>query len=182
MRFRLASFVLGCALSILGLSLAFAQPKLKPRGGGDQPQTNQPQTNQPQGGATIDRLTPDTTIGLLKQAGYTDLEVYSDNSGNKHVKGKINGQSIAVLHYCEKGTCQFISFVAPLGKQEGVDLNWVNSWNYDKLFAKLSQDKDGNVFFQMECYLFGGVSPNHVVSAGQLFAELIKVLYQYKPS
>ncbi len=177
MRFRFAPFILLCAFALSSMAPAHAQPKLQPRGGGEQPH-NQPQAQ----GGLIDRLTPEVTADLLKQAGYTDLEIYSDNSGNKHVKGKINGQSIAVLHYCEKGTCQFISFVLPLGKQEGVDINWVNSWNYDKLFAKLSQDKEGNIFFQMECYLFGGVSPSHVVSAGQLFAELIKVLYQYKPS
>lgn len=178
MHFRFTRVVLVCAFSILGLALAQAQPKLQPRGGGDQKQENPPAAQ----GGIIEQTSPENTITLLKAAGYTDLEVYSDDKGNKHVKGKVNGQPVAVLHYCEKDVCNFISFVAPLGKQDAVDLKWMNSWNFDKLFAKLSQDKEGNTYFQMECYLFGGVAPAHVTSAGQLFAELIKVLYQYKPS
>ena len=180
MRFRLAPFALICALSIVGMTLAHAQPKLQPRGGGEDKSKGGGQQTQTTGGL-IEKITPDGTIALLKAAGYTDLETYADNQGNKHVKGKINGNAVAIVHYCEKGECQFISFVLPLGKQSNVDINWVNSWNYDKLFGKLSLDKEGNIFFQMECYLFGGVSPAHVTSAGKLFGELIKILYEYKP-
>jgi len=97
------------------------------------------------------------------------------------VRGKVNGQGVVVAHYCDKGVCGFLSFIAPLGKQDAVDSKWMNSWNYDKLFGKLSLDKEGNIYFQMECYLFGGVSPAHVTSAGKLFGELIKILYEYKP-
>lgn len=179
MRNRFARLLLICAVSIMGLALAHAQPKLQPRGGGDE--QKQGGGNPPASGQTIDKTTPDNTLNLLKAAGYTELQIYTDNQGNKHVQGKINGQGVAILHYCDKGVCQFISFVAPLGKQESVDLNWINSWNYDKLFAKLSRDKDGNVYFQMECYLFGGVAPGHITQAGQLFGELLKILYQYKP-
>jgi Putative bacterial sensory transduction regulator len=175
MRFRLAPLTLVCALSIMGTTLAPAQ-KLQPPGVGQPQGENQPQ------GQLIDRPTPESTINLLKQAGYTDLQFYTDNQGNKQVQGKINGQGIAVVHYYEKGVCQqFISFVAPLGKQQGIDLNWINSWNYDKLFAKLSQDNEGNIFVQMDVHLFGGVSPGYVTGSGELFGELIKALYQYQP-
>lgn len=182
MRIRFAPLLLVCAVSLIGLALAQAQPKLQPRGGGGGGGGEQNQGGDQPSGQVIDRTTQDNTLNLLKAAGYTDLKIYSDKQGNKHVQGKINGQGVAVLHYCEKEVCQFISFVAPLGKQDNIDLKWINSWNYDKLFAKLSQDKEGNIYFQMECYLFGGVAPAHITQSGQLFGELIKVLYQYKPS
>jgi hypothetical protein len=145
----------------------------------------QPPGDQPQGetqGNLINRITPESTIDLLKAAGYTELDFYTDDQGNKQVKGKINGQAMVVVHFYEKGAIQqFVSFVAPLGKQQGVDLNWINSWNYNRLFLKLSQDKDGNILAQMDVHFFGGVSPNYITASGELFGEMIKALYQYEP-
>jgi hypothetical protein len=169
MRFRLTALALVCVFSLTG-TVVHAQPKKLPQQGEVATQ-----------GQLIDRTTPDETMNLLKQAGYTDLEKWSDDKGNEQVKGKINDEPVIVFHYYDEGAVKWLSFYAPLGKQPTVDLNYMNSWNFDKLFAKMSQDKEGNTFLQMDIHFFGGASPSFITASGELFGKLIKVLYQYQP-
>jgi hypothetical protein len=187
MRFRLGFLLCVFAVWVMGTTLVHAEERQRHHSGNLQqvqliekqlrPRAGQPQVDV----KVIDRITPELTMSLLEQAGYTDLELI-ELSGQQQVKGKINEQPVVVLHKCDKdGVCQILSFVAPLGKQQAVDLSWVNSWNLDKMLARLALDDQGNTYFQMDIHLFGGVSPNYVATSGAIFGELIKALYQYQP-
>jgi hypothetical protein len=59
-------------------------------------------------------------------------------------------------------------------------MNYMNAWNRDKLYARLYQDKDGNVFFRMDAVLID-VPPQYITRLGQTYALMLKNVYEYKP-
>ena len=167
-----------CAIVLLCAGLAQAQPRIQqptPReGGGGQPQ-------QAPAGGLIQGTTLELTMEMLTLAGFTDVKKYKAQSGSEHVSGKLGETLVSVVHMnCKESKCLTVMFMVFFGKQNSVDMNYMNAWNRDKLYARLYQDKENNVFFRMDVVLWD-VPPQYIARMGQTFALMLKNVYDYKP-
>ena len=173
--------IASAAALVMCAGFAQAQPRIEPppprEGGGGQPQ----QQPAPAGGL-IQGTTLEMTMQMLSQAGFADLKIYKAKSGAQHVAGKLGEAVVSVVHLnCKEGKCLTLMFMVSFGKQGNVDLNYMNAWNRDKLYARLYQDKEGNVFFRMDTVLWD-VPPQYITRMGQTFALMLKNVYEYKPA
>ena len=175
---RLSRLVLGCAMALLTASLAQAQPRIGPPGGGGGGGGGGQPQQQPAAAGLIEGTTPELTARMLQQAEYTDVKVF-EHQGTKHVAGKVAGNDVFVLHhFCQEGSCKAISFVLPFGKQPSISQEYIDAWN-DKTFARLRRSK-GDLFFDMDVFLFGGVTAPYIATAGAVYALRLKELLEFK--
>ncbi|BAT60172.1 hypothetical protein GJW-30_1_02708 [Variibacter gotjawalensis] len=167
--------------AVLGLCL-FASPLVA------QPQIQQPSSpgqpaQQPAagGGALINNVTPEQTAEVLKAAGYSDVEVYTAQSGTKHASGKTQGILVSAIHQnCNEGSCAVVVFFVNFGKQDSVDAAYMNAWHNEKLYSRLYLN-NGNLFFTWSVFL-GDTSMSHLRRSAAIYSNLLKDLQTFKPS
>ena len=79
----------------------------------------------------------------------------------------------------------FLVHVGPaenlLGKQQSIDLKWLNAWNAEKVFGRTYMDKEGNIVFDVAIHLWGSPSPNYIVQSADLFGVMLKSLFEFQP-
>jgi hypothetical protein len=128
-------------------------------------------------------ITPEITMQVLRVAGYQDPEIITIQNG-RHVKAKVQGQNMAVLHQnCENNICKTATFVIYYSQQQGIDINWVNAWNAQKRYTKLSIDaSNGALAYEMDVHFFGdGVTATHFRDSAVLFGQMTKALLEFQP-
>jgi len=176
-RVMLACAVVGAAL--FQPSLGQAQPQIQPPrpgggggGGGGQPAMLGPLLQ----GAVLDQ-----TVQALKDAGYTEVEIYTARSGAKHVSGKVDGLLVSAIHlHCKDDKCPALAFVFNFGQQDTIDAAYMNSWNLARLYARLYKDKEGSLILQQDVLVFD-VPLVYIKHTAQMYARLLKEVMQYKP-
>jgi hypothetical protein len=128
-------------------------------------------------------VTLEQTLAMLKEAGYTDVEIYTAKSGRKHVSGKIQGMLVGALHqHCnESYVCPALSFSTFFGQQETIDAAYMNAWNRQKLYARLFKETNGDLYLQQDV-LVHEVPLIYIKHAAQMYGYLIRDLLQFKPS
>lgn len=178
MRLNLTGIALGCAFGLLASGLAEAQPRISPPGGGGG--GGQPQT-QPQQGGIINGTTVELTASMMRDAGYTDVQFF-EHQGRKHVRAKAGETPVIVIHdNCKEETCVVISFTVFFGEQRTIDANYINGWNQTKRWCKLYRAKNGHLVFDMDAFI-AGVQPEYVKAMSIIFANMLKQLFEFKPS
>jgi hypothetical protein len=180
MRLRLSSLILGCAALALAGGLANAQPRIQPAPGGGGGGGGQQQAS-PAG--LITKITAEQTAEIMTKAGYTDVKIINGNQGTRHVGGKAGETPVFAIHAgCENGACSTVTFTVYFGKQESIDLNYMNAWHTAWRFTKLYRDKDNDIVFDMDVPLLTGVTPDYFTSASILFVNMLKKVMEFKPS
>lgn len=172
---------------------AMAQPRInQPSQGGGAPSGGGPGGGPGGGGAPAQQssgsplltgVTPEISVQVLRAAGYQDVEIVTLQNA-RHVKAKVQGQNMALLHQnCEGNVCKSATFVIYYNQQQGIDINWVNAWNAAKRFTKLSIDKNnGSLSYEMDVHFFGdGVSATHFRDSAALFGQMTKALLEFQP-
>jgi hypothetical protein len=182
MKARFAALVAAPLIAAGLASAAQAQPRIQPPG--QQPQQPSQASPSPggQAGNLISRTTAEASAPLLQQApGVTNVSVVTIE-GKRHLRAEAHGMPFVVFHQqCDANGCPSITFIAPFGKQAGITLEWMNSWNFDKRFTKLSRDADGDIYFSMDAHFFGGVSPDYIRQSAAVFAVMVKAVMEYTP-
>jgi hypothetical protein len=178
---RIAGTVLFCALFPILLSLAQAQPKLQPRPGNPPPT---PSLQAPAGGG-LDGVAAnmETVLPLIQRAsGFSNVEIVSGNNNYRAIRAQILQTTVIIgPEICKDGICRGLVFFANLGKQQSIDLNWLNAWNAQKVFGRTYMDKEGNIVFDMAVHLWGGPSPNYIIQSADLYAVMLKALFEFQP-
>src|SRR4051812_20073860 len=181
MRRRVARAILSCVVLPLLLSLAQAQPKLQPRPSPAQ----SPQEVQAPGTPTIDSIAAnmESVLPLIKVApGFSNVEIVTGNNNYRAIRAQINQTTIiAGPEICKDGRCKGLVFFANLGKQQSIDLNWLNAWNSEKVFGRAYMDKEGNIVFDLAVHFWGGVNPRFVTESADLYASALKSLFEFQP-
>ena len=183
MRRRVAGAILSCALFPLLLSLAQAQPKLQPRPSPPAPQ-QQPAVPAPVAG-TIETIAQnmESVLPLIKAAsGYTNVEMVTGDNNYRAVRAQINQTTVIIgPEICKEGKCRALAFFANFGKQQSIDLSWLNAWSSQTIFGKTYIDKQGNIIFSMPIHFWGGVSPRYVTESADLFSAVLKSAFEFQP-
>jgi hypothetical protein len=179
MTLRLSGILLGCALGLTVAGHADAQPRLQPPGGQPQQQP-QSQPQQPAGGI-INGTTVELTARMMTEAGYTDVQ-FLEHQGRRHVRGKAGETPVIVIHdNCQNENCVVISFTVFFGEQRTIDAAYMNAWNQNKRWCKLYRAANGNLVFDMDAFV-AGVQPEYVKAMSVIFANMLKQLFEFKPS
>jgi hypothetical protein len=186
------------ALGVLVSADAIAQPRIQQQpaqGGGAGPGGGGPgggpgggggaaPQQQSSGAPLLAGTTPEISQQVLRAAGYADLEIITIQNA-RHLKGKVQGQNMALLHQnCENNICKTATFVIYYNQQQGIDINWVNAWNQQKRFTKLSIDpSNSSLTYEMDVHFFGdGVSATHFRDSAVLFSQMTKALLEFQPN
>jgi hypothetical protein len=86
-------------------------------------------------------------------------------------------------HYsCENSVCRSLQFIVNFGPQQSIDLDWINAWNREKRFAKVTRNKRNAVSLEMDIHFYGGTTAAFIEESAKLFAELLKQVLEFKPS
>jgi hypothetical protein len=164
-------------MAVAMAGIVHAQPQIGPPGGGGGG-GGQPA---PSSTGIINGTTADLTASAMQEAGFTDVRVVESN-GVKHVVGKAGETPVVALHmYCKEGTCLAISYMVFFGEQTSIGWDYVNAWNSRNTFARLSRNSKNNLVFDYDVLLIGGVTAQYIKTAGMIYAQRLKELFQFKP-
>lgn len=173
---RIAAALAGLGLAFCVAGSAEAQIIMP----GNNPRPAQPQQPQQPAGL-ISAVTQQQLAQLLQPAGLQKVELVTGQGGQKGIKGELNGTPVIVaLSACQADACAMVSYLVLFGQQQ-VDLNFINSFNRDRGFARLVQTKDNSLILAMDTHLIGGVSPANISAQAAVFASAIKNLLEYRP-
>ena len=170
----------GSAVALVSAGLAFAQPKIQPK----QPtQPSQPSQSDSSGEQLINSITPEQTVQILKSTGFTNVEIYTDNSGKKHVKASGDGFNLSVVHQnCKSDGCPFVTYIALFTGDEDHDVKWMNAWNSKVNFVTGFVGANGNLGFSMDVHFWGGVKPEFLGNSGKIFLNKLAQIKDFDPS
>ena len=181
MKGRVTGIVLGCLLGLMLASTANAQPRIQPPGGGGGGGGGGGQQQQQQQGGIINGTNVELTARMMREAGYSDVQ-FIEHQGRKHVSAKIGETPVIVIHdNCQNEKCVVISFTVFFGEQRTIDANYMNAWNQTKRWAKLYRAQNGQLVFDMDAFI-AGVQPEYVKAMSVIFANMLKQLFEFKPS
>lgn len=177
----IAGTIVLCALFPMLVSLAQAQPKLQPR-----PAPPAPAVQSPAGGG-LDGIPAnmESVLPLIQRApGFSNAEIVrgNNNSSYRAIRAQVHDTTVIVgPEICKDGVCRGLVFFANLGKQQSIDLKWLNAWNAEKVFGRTYMDKEGNIVFDVAIHLWGSPSPNYIVQSADLFGVMLKSLFEFQP-
>lgn len=174
---RLSSALVGCAMALMVAGMAEAQPRLQPPGGGG----GGGGPPQQQTGGVIAGTTAEQTAQALQAVGYSDVQ-FLEHEGRRHVRAKAGETPVLVIHdNCEGQVCRVLSFNVFFGEQRTIDASYMNAWNAQKRWAKLYRAQNGHLIFAMDALVMG-VQAQYVNLKASLFANMLKQLFDFKPS
>lgn len=179
MGLKFAGFCLSLALMALVAGPADAQIKLGTPSG----TPSVTPSGSPGGGQTVfSDYSLDQILAMAKASGFEKTEIRENDKKEKYVSGEAHGLRTAVYREkCEGSTCSVVSFYCYFGKQDSVDLKWINEYNRG-YFAKLIQVGEGNLTLEMNVLLYGGVTAEHIERLGKIFVASVKLAIDFKPS
>ena len=171
--------MLACALLVSASSFVQAQPKLQPRGGNSPPAAQTP-------GELIESVPANMELvqGVISKVdAFKDAQILTGQNNYKFVRAQYNQINVFVgPEACQEGNCRSLTFWINLGKQQGVDQNWANAWNAQKIWGRAYLDNDGDFVFDMNIHFWGGTTPKYIAESADLFAVNMKALFEFKPN
>lgn len=187
MKLRFSSVVAGCAAAVMLTSFALAQPRIGGGAGGGGPAGGSPGSGQQQlpgagGGQLIQGTTPELTMQMLQSAGFSALEIFTDEKGQRHVRGTSSDVKMAVWHQnCSGNSCASVTFTAAFAAGGNVDANWINAWNVEYRFIRGYLAQNGNSLFLMDVWL-ANVPASYIAEVGRIWNSVIGNVSRFQPS
>jgi hypothetical protein len=122
----------------------------------------------------VSRMKFEDLASVLTQAGLA-AQVKTGTDGKAYLEFKMkSGSGVAIGTGCKtEGCAGFIIFV--VFDATGLDPNWANDWNVNKLFVRAYTDA-GGLYLEQDVMLLGGVTPAHVVEQFKYFNKLVSPL------
>jgi hypothetical protein len=135
------------------------------------------------GPEVLERIAATRVADMLRGTSES-VEVSTDSYGDPQViVNRGNGVRYAVYFYnCNDGACTSLQFRTYWSMAGKVDANLVNAYNKDKRPGRAYLDKDGDPTFELNVWLDGGVTPDHVAKQHERFLEGIDLLGKRLPS
>ncbi|MGZ8388549.1 MAG: YbjN domain-containing protein [Rhodoplanes sp.] len=125
-----------------------------------------------------DRVTPEQVASILKDAGYR-AEILADKSPQR-IRTGIGGRTVLVALYdCQTKGCSSLQFYAGFRKGPKFNLEYVNEWNSLRRYGKAYLDKDGDLAFEFDVDLDGGVGAHDIQEKIFLFERLLSELEKF---
>lgn len=84
---------------------------------------------------------------------------------------------------CEKdgSGCHGYGLFANFGGNTGIGQDWIDSWNNYRLYVHARKDQNGDLVFQWDVLLLGGLSTDSIAASAQLFKNWVDDSTDYKP-
>ena len=150
---------------------AAAPPAPKPPAASQPPAAEKP-PEKPAPSVAIKRVSAEAMAEILRDAGFRAQIV---TSGSKpYIRTGMAGRRATVNFYdCKAEGCQSVQFRVVYTKNKKFTLAFANAWNLKKRFAKAYVDGDGDLNFEWDVDLDGGVSSAYLTQAVLSFSDLI---------
>ncbi len=101
---------------------------------------------------------PVDVMNAFAANGYL-MRLETDGEGDPMLRGRMAGVDFVTSFYgCEGAQCTSVMFTTFFTPERPVPLAVVNAWNADRRFGKAYIDDEGDLGFEMNVNLFGGVS------------------------
>lgn len=132
-------------------------------------------------GAVLDRITPEQMAEIMNRAGYAST-VQAANT-EKYLVAKFYPALSGKVGFdgCDGQGCNLVYYQLYFGKNHGINADWVNAWNLDKLMVTAAL-KDGDLGMIMWKPLFGGVTAENLEKSAQAFITIVNSAEQFQPS
>lgn len=128
----------------------------------------------------IKRVTVDVLSKVLQDSGYRAEIV--QGSKEKYIRTGLSGRRAAIYMYdCKDGTCGAYQFSAIFTKNEKYTLAFVNAWNKARRYAKAYLDNDGDLNFEWDIDLDGGVTPEYIKTTVSSFETYLGSFDKFTP-
>ncbi len=131
-------------------------------------------------GETIGRIFPGQMAALLRDRG-NPAEVVTENNRTR-IRTEIGNRRSSIYFYaCNDDGCQSIQYRTLFQRHERFTLAFVNAWNYEKRFAKVYLDRDGDLVLEWDVDLDGGVSVAYVAESIATFQTMLNTFDRFTP-
>jgi Putative bacterial sensory transduction regulator len=128
----------------------------------------------------------DMMLNLLEEQGLSG-EVVGSNTGNPLIRLKIGGYTSGVYFYAERegtpGYYRSIQFAAMF--RQSLSLEDANRWNRERRYVKVYADADGQLAFEQDVSLDGGVTRRFLIERlndwQRIFPAVLRFVAQQDP-
>jgi hypothetical protein len=116
------------------------------------------------GSNIISEVSPEQVIELIKEEGFT-AEILKGSTGQPRVSFKVEGFNSSIWFYSERDNKQgyYKSLQFAAGFKDKISIEKANKWNQERRFIKVYSDSDGELAFEMDVSLEGGVTRQYVI-------------------
>lgn len=126
------------------------------------------------------RVTTEQLAKAMQEAGFR-AEI-RPGKNRPYILSSMSGRRISVYMYdCNDVDCGAYQFAMFFSKTERFDLDFANQWNRQKRLAKAYIDTDGDLNFEWDVQLDGGVAPEFVKQTIMTFERYIAYFDSFKP-
>lgn len=138
-------------------------------------------TAAPQDGPLLQGTTPELTAEMLRAAGYRNVTIYTSPAKTRHVRAQVDQVTMQAIHmHCRDEGCRSLAYNVSFGKQETITDSYMNSWNDERLFARLVRTKQGNLLLRQDV-LMRDVPAVYIKTTAEMFANLVRQVLKYNP-
>jgi hypothetical protein len=127
----------------------------------------------------VTTITAEQVVSVLQSAGYR-ATVVTQTDGPKYVKVGMSGiNAFVLLGTCTNDNCATVEFYVLWAKSPLYTLDYVNAWNYNTLFTKLSLDSDSDLKLTHGVNLDGGITLDNIKQNALMFDATIGALNSF---
>jgi hypothetical protein len=128
----------------------------------------------------VKRVTVEQLAKILQDAGYRAEIV--QGSKNRYIRSGLAGRRIAIYMYdCKDQACGSYQFSAIFTKNDKYTPVFVNEWNKKRRYAKAYLDNDGDLNFEWDIDLDGGVTNDYLKTTILSFESYIGSFDKFTP-
>lgn len=131
-------------------------------------------------GDGVTKVTVEQLSKVLQEAGYR-AEIVT-TSKRPYIRTGLSGRRVAIYLYdCTGNDCTSYQFSAIYNKNTKFTVDYVNEWNKKKRFAKAYLDNDGDLNFEWDVDLDGGVTPAYLKQTVLAFERSLGIFDNFTP-
>ncbi|WP_375457850.1 YbjN domain-containing protein [uncultured Enterovirga sp.] len=161
------------ACLLLAIGTATTQAQVNQLGQGQRPAPTA-------SGEPVERVTVEQVAKLLQDSGYRAEIV--QGTRNRYIRSGLSGRRIAIYMYdCKEEACGSFQFSAIFVKNPKYTLDFVNAWNKARRYAKAYLDNDGDLNFEWDIDLDGGVTNDFLKTTILSFENYLGTFDKFTP-
>ena len=112
----------------------------------------------------LNEISPDEVVQLFKEEGFS-AELLKTPSGKPYIRFKVDGFNSQVIFFteCKEKPGYFPNIQLSASFRDKISAEKANKWNLEYRFIKAYSDSDGELSFERDISLEGGVTKEYLL-------------------